>query len=274
MAHSLEPDEVLAPPPALRPMADRRKGLMRSAHEAVKARAREFARKKWAPSRIKDFCFPEKAAWAIPEFVPEKIPWPRAALDKQEAEFQFGYSVLRRFPRGMTRGLPACRRYPQPTAAEVELSLPYFLTPLYVRPLARITLALQDPRTPRDVKRALTRHLRDIVRGDHVLEWARPWRLAQSEQPRVSAEARIAFPDAYRSLLQLCKGSSAISAEDVAKVLRQHLRDGHAEIKDARRKILDDVLKKVITPHIKAKMILKGLFGISERYTRKLIYRW
>jgi len=274
----LEPDavEVLAatPRPAVRPTADRRKQLIRRANEAVvKAMARGFDRKKWAPSRIEDF-FPEKAEWAVPKFVPEEVPWPHAALDKQEAEFQFGYSVLRRSPRGMTRDLPAYRQYPRPTAAEVDLSLPYFLTPLYARPLARITLALQDPRTPRDVKKALAKHLRDIVRGDHLLEAARPWRLPQSERPRVSPEARAAFSDVYRSLLRLCKSSSPISAEDVVKALRQHLPDGHAEVDDTRRETLDGVLKEASTPHIKAKMILMGLFDISERYTRKLIYRW
>jgi len=275
----MEPDpvEVLAatPRPAVRPTADRRKQLMRRGHEAVvKATARGFDRKKWAPSRIEDFCFPEKAEWAVPEFVPEEVPWPRAALDKQEAEFQFGYSVLRRSPRGMMRDLSANRQYPRPTAADVDSSLPYFLAPLYVRPLARITLALQDPRTPRDVKRALAKHLRDIVRGDHLLEDARPWRLPQSERPRVSPEARAAFPDAYRTLLRLCKSSNPISAENVVKALRQHLPDGHAEVDDTRRKTLDGVLKEAITPHTKAKMILMGLFDISERYARKLIYRW
>jgi hypothetical protein len=58
------------------------------------------------------------------------------------------------------------------------------------------------------------------------------------------------------------------------KVLRQHLRDGHAEVDDTRRATLDGVLKKAITPHIKAKMILMRLFDISARYTRKLIYGW
>jgi hypothetical protein len=246
---------------------------MRRAHETVvKARARGFDRKKWAPWRFEDFAFPEKAEWAVPEFVPEEVRWPRAALDKQEAEFQFGYAVLRRSPRGMTRDLPAKKQYPRPTAADVDSSLPYFLTPWYARALARITLALQDPRTPRDVKKALAKHLRDIVRGDHLLEAARPWRLPQSERPRVSPEARAAFPDLYRSVLRVCKSSSPISAEDVVKVLRQHLPDGHAEVDDTRRKTLDGVLKKAITPHIKAKTILRGLFDISERYTRKLIY--
>ncbi len=77
-----------------------------------------------------------------------------------------------------------------------------------------------------------------------------------------------------KSLLRLCKGSSPISAEDVAKVLRQHLPAGHADVDDTRRKTLDGVLKKSTTSHIKAKMILREVFGISERYTRKLIYGW
>ncbi len=201
MACPLDPDEVLAaaPRPAVRPTADRRKEVMRRADEAVaKAMARGFDRKKWAPARFEDFCFPEKAEWAVPEFVPEELPWPRAALDKQEAEFQFGYSVLRRSPRGMTRDLPARRQFPRPTAGDVDLSLPYFLTPSYARALARITLALQDPQTPRDVKKGLVKHLRDIVRGDHLLEAARPRRLPQAEWPRVSPEARAAFPGVYK----------------------------------------------------------------------------
>jgi hypothetical protein len=277
VARPLDPDEVLpaTPRPAVDPTADRRKQVMRRANEAVaKAMARGFDRKKWAPSRFEDSCFPEKAEWAVPEFVPGEVPWPRAALDKQEAGFQFGYSVLRRSPRGMTRDLPARRQFPRPTAAEVDLSLPYFLTPWFARALARITLALQDPRTPRDVKRGLAKHLRDIVRGDHLLEAARPWRLPQSERPRVSPEARAAFPDLYRSLLRLCKSSNPISAEDVVEALHRHLPDGHAEVDDTRRKTLDGVLKKSITSHIKAKRILMGLFDISERYTRKLTYGW
>jgi hypothetical protein len=274
-----DPVEVrdAAPQPAVHPTAgparSYRDQLLRSAHEAVvEAMARRADRRKSVPSRT-DF-FPEKAEWAVPAFVPEEVPWPRAALEKQEADFQFGYSFLRGFPREMTHDLPADRQFPRQTAGDLDFCLPYFLTPWCARPLARITPALQDSRTPRDVRKALAKRLRDIVRGDRLREAARPGRLPQSKQPRVSPEAQASFRDVSGSLGQLCKRSSPISAEDVVVVLRQHLPDGHAEVDDTRRETLDGVLKGAITPHIKLKMILRRLFDISERHIRKLIYGW
>jgi hypothetical protein len=234
--------------------------------------ARRADRGKSVPSRTN--FFPEKGEWAVPDFAAKEEPWPRAALEKQEVDFQFGYPFLPGFPRAMTHDLPADRQFPRPTADELDFCLPYFLTPWCARPLARTTPALQDPRTPRDAKKALAKHLRDIVRGDRLIEAARPWRLPQSERPRVSPEAQAAFRDVYGSLVQLCKSLSPISAEDVVAVLRQHCPDGHAEVDDTRRETLEDVLKGAITPHIKLKIILRRLFDISERYTRKLIFRW
>jgi len=37
------------------------------------------------------------AAWWEPDFIPEDDEWPRGALEKQQAAFDKGYAVLRKF---------------------------------------------------------------------------------------------------------------------------------------------------------------------------------
>src|SRR5262245_33747328 len=66
-----------------------RRKLLREADKPVaEGMSRRLAQDKSVPSDFTDF-FPEKRDWAVPGFVPEETPWPRAALDKQEADFQF-----------------------------------------------------------------------------------------------------------------------------------------------------------------------------------------
>jgi hypothetical protein len=225
------------------------------------------------PASLSEDFFPEQDEWGISEFVPEEGVWPPAAYERQQAAFQAGYATLREYPRGIRLDVPADRQYPRPGLSELEDCLPYFLFPLEARALARTMLALHDPRTPKDVKKALTRHMRDILRGDRLLYDARPLAPPRPESElRIQRGERRAFPGMYRDLLRLCRTTTPVVAENIVDILRQHLPQEHVEIAESRCAGLDDVLKAAIKPHLQAKMILVRLFGISESYARKRIY--
>lgn len=224
----------------------------------------------WTP-RAEDWWFPEAKTWAVPGFVPEEgVPgFPRAAREKQQAAFDRGYAALRQFPRGMQRDRPSGRQYPRPTFDEVGECLPYFVSPWQAHALARILLALNDPRTPKDIRKALPHHVRDVLRDDRLLYDARPLPLREA---RVAPEVRRVFPAVHKELLRLCKSATGTSVEDVDGVLRRHVPEKRIE-SDA-RKAVSDILRGPMKPHLKAKAILGRLFGIPERSVRKLIYGW
>jgi hypothetical protein len=134
-------------------------------------------------------------------------------------------------------------------------------------------MALHDPRTPKDVRKALTTHLRDVLRGDNLLYEGRPLSLPQSDV-RISPEVRRAFRDLYKALLRLCRTSTSVTSEDVVELLQLHLPEGRPEIDASQREAVEGVLRTGMKPHLKAKMVLAEVFGISERYTRKLTYGW
>src|SRR5262249_49071290 len=244
--------------------------LLRRANAAGKGggKAGRAVRKKYGWS-FTDF-FGEQEEWAEPDFWPRKGRWPPAALEKREATFQRGYAFIRRYPRMARYDLPGDGQI-RPMAGELDWCLPYYLESWEARPVARVALALLDRRTPHDVKRLLKRDLRDIVRSDGLLERARPYRLPQSAHPRVSPTIRPAGQAGDKELLSLCRGSQSMSADAVLKVLRRRVPEVHARIDSTRRKNLDEMIKKPMSPHIKAKEILAWCFGLSERYMRKII---
>ena len=214
------------------------------------------------------------AAWWEPEFIPEEdIDWPRGAREKQQAAFDAGYAALRTCKRGR-RDVPADQQYPRPQLFDVEACLPYAVAKWYTRAVARIALALEDPRTPRDLKRALKLHLRDFLRADGILYEARPHALP-SRETKVSPVAQRRFPALHEDLRRVCQRGGSVA--DVLRVCREHLPSPITIREDQRRaleKIVNNAKKpaKGQTAHVFAKQMLERLFSISGKYVRKLVY--
>jgi hypothetical protein len=196
------------------------------------------------------------AAYWEPGFIPEDGEWPRGARQKQQAAFDAGYAALRKLKRGRRE------------------CLPYALEDAHARALARIALAMEDPRTPKDVKSALKVHLRDLVRADGLLYEARPLRLPDRET-KISPAVRRVFHALYRNVLAVCRTGGSVA--DVLRASREHL-PSPITITEDQRGALKEIVNagkkpaKGQTAHVFAKQMLGKLLGISDKYVRKLIY--
>jgi len=225
--------------------------------------------------------FPEFKTWGpIPQFIPEEGEWPEAALRKQEAAFRLGYKRLLKFPRPPrslgeheSKTLPGVEGDTAPLLADLEECFPYFLFRRFERPLARVLLALYDPRVPKSVKKRLKVHLRDILRGDGLVYDARPSPLS-SRPVRITPETKRAFPSLYRELLALCNETVALTREQICDVIRKCLPSWSGSItREAEiARLLMVSSSEELKPHQKAWAILSHVFGISDRYVRLLIY--
>ena len=188
------------------------------------------------------------------EWVPEDRSWPPEIRARQQTCFEYGYRAIRYLFKDAIAG----------SLDSVDSCLPYFLSPEDARALARITLAVEDPRTPGDVREMLERHRRDLLRGQKLLYHARP--LAQTV--RITPEVRRAFPRLYHDLLTACQTSPRLQLKEVLAIFKHVNCPDSPEIRQG----LDEVLASGNTPHVKAKEFLQQLFGISEGYVRRLSY--
>jgi hypothetical protein len=216
--------------------------------------------------------FPELEDVLLEDFLNESGLDRTPVLEWQELQFTRGYAELRSFRRGD----PDLQRrgWSRPGLHELADCLPYFLPPSFAHALARVLLALNDPRTPKDVKHRLRVHLRDILRGDGLLYDARPLPLP-SRPVRIVPEIKRAFPSLYESLLARCQETSTPTMEMVRAVIRERVPDWDGRIKT--EKELQEVLpvpSEKMKPHKKGKAILMHVFGISAGYVRLLIYGW
>ncbi len=185
-------------------------------------------------------------------------------------------------------------QYSQPTLWELAKCLPYFLFPSEASCLGRVLLALNDDRVPKPVKNRLKVHLRDILRGDGLLSDARPFPLP-SRPVRITPEIKRAFPSLYKSLLDLFQENPAPTKEQVCETIRERLPGWDGKIgreaeftkvlrawkKPEEKKPAEEMRPEGVKPeegktpekpHLKAKVVLGHVFGISDKYVRLLIY--
>jgi len=216
--------------------------------------------------------FPELEHQLLEDFLNESELDRKRLLEWQELQFIRGYAELRSFRRGDPD--PQRRGWSRPTLFDLADCLPYFLPPSFAQALARLLLALNDPRTPTDVKHRLRVHVRDIFRGDGLLYDARPLPLP-SRPVRIVPEIKRAFPSLYKGLLAHCQKTATLTKDMVRTVIREHIPNWDGQIK--REKELEEVLpvpSEMMKPHRKAKAILMHVFAISAGYVRLLTYGW
>ncbi len=221
--------------------------------------------------------------------LPRPPPLEDSATDE---EVQGWFEASRRTHReAIQRGLDRLRNLP-PWAdlREVASCLPYRLSVPDARDLARILLALGDPKVPADAKTLLREH-RDrllkvregpIIHAGEViddgvaglLDEARP-SPPSGRRSRLAREIRSRFPSLYEELIRRLRESSPLTLEETRHFIKSRLPHWSGRINVAQTEKLKETLQppyKKKTIKKKAIQIMADAFTITPRLARKWAY--